>query len=168
MVLFKNIILSIAILILASCGGPTYKLISSGTGYENDTRFNVKHILDGCCGCSGVLVNTFHDDKLQSQLFIESNEGCPFNWTKYNFNYSHDGSLIKVDTLIAVVDSSFKYPITQTDKIALSKVDSFIATQNSSLYRIRKIDIKGYRDKEESDKDKLMLLPARLDKHALY
>jgi len=125
-------------------------------------------VLDGCCGCSGVLVNTFQADKLQSQLFIESNEGCPFYKTKYNFYYSSTGSLIRVDTLIAVTDSSFTYPLTNIDNITLAKVDSFIARQNPSLYRIRKIDIKGYRDKTPADKDKLMLIPPRLDKHALY
>jgi hypothetical protein len=168
MTLPKNIIISITTLFLISCGGTTYKLISNGTGHTKDTRFNIKHVLDGCCGCSGVLVNTFQGDKLQSQLFVESNEACPYNWTKYNFHYSQSGSLIQVDTLIAVADSSFKYPISDIDRIALTKVDSFIATQNSSLYRVRKIDIKGYRDKTHADKDKLMLLPPRLDKHALY
>ena len=164
----NKIVILIATFSLFSCGGATYKLISNGTGYTNDTRFNIKHVLDGCCGCSGVLVNTFHGAQLQSQLFVESNEGCPFNWTKYNFHYSQNGSLTQVDTLIAVADSSFKYPITEIDRIALTKVDSFIATQNSSLYRLRKIDIRGYRDKTQTDKDKLMLLPPRLDKHALY
>lgn len=153
---------------LISCGAITYTFIAGGTDYQTDTRFNIKHIKDGCCGCSGILVNSFRNDKIESQLFVESNDGCPFNSTKFNFHYSRNGNLIKVDTLIAVIDDSFQYPITDIDKIALIKIDSFIAVQNSTTYPIRKIDIKGYRDKTESDKDKLMLLPPRLDKQALY
>lgn len=164
---FKALKSILAVLLLISCGTTTYTLISNGRGQMTDTRFNVKHVKTGCCGCSGVLVNTFFLDKLQSQLFIESNEGCPFNQTKFNFHYSSNGKIAKVDTLIAVADNSFKYPITEFDKLALAKIDSFIAIQNSSLYKIRKIDIKGYRDKTSSD-DKLMLLSPRLNKQALY
>lgn len=163
---FKILKSILATLFLVSCGTTTYTLISNGRGQMNETRFNLKHVKTGCCGCSGVLVNTFLLDKLQSRLFIESNEGCPFNQTKFNFHYSSNGEIAKIDTLIAVVDSSFKYPITDIDKMALTIVDSFIATQNSSLYKVRKIDITGYRDKTPADK--LMLLSPRLNKQALF
>lgn len=159
--------LLIVTVFLTSCGTATYSFITDGIGQTQDTRFNIKHVKDGCCGCSGVLVNSFLLDKLQSQLFIESNDACPFAWTKFNFHYSESGRLTKVDTLIAVADSTYQYPVTDIDKLALAKVDSFIATQNSRLYRLRNIDIKGYRNKTQLDSDKLMLLPPRLSKSAI-
>jgi hypothetical protein len=158
-------IISFIAILLASCGMTTYSFISSGIDQANNTRFNIKHVRDGCCGCSGILVNTFENNKLQSQLFIESNEACPFNRTKYYFNYSPNGNMSSVDTLIAVSDNSFRYPVTNTDKIALTKVDSFIAVQNSS-YRLRKIEITGYREKSEADKGKVYA--PRLNKEAVY
>src|SRR5690606_10600099 len=150
---------------LTSCGTMTYSFIAEGVGQTQGTRYNVKHVKDGCCGCSGILVNSFLLGKLQSQLFIESN-GCPFAWTKFNFHYSENGNLTKVDTLIAVADSNYQYPITDIDKLALVKVDSFIATRNPQLYHLRKIDIKGYRNKTQRDSDELMVLPPRLSKTA--
>ena len=164
----KYLTLLIVTLTLTSCIKTTYKLISKGSGTTQDVKYTIKNVLPPCCGCSGVLVNTFKSNKLQSQLFIESNEGCPYNWTKYYFYYSTEGTLFQIDTLIAVTDSSFKYPITDIDKIALIKVDSFMSIQNSSLYRLAKINITGYRDKKPSDSRSLRLLPPRLDRRALF
>jgi hypothetical protein len=162
----KNIVLVLVILLLISCGGTTYKLIGTGVGQSSNTKFNIKHVLD-CCGCSGVLVNTFQDEKLQAQLFVESNEACPYLWTKFNFHYAPNGTTLKVDTLVAVADGTWTYPVTEIDKLALAKIDSFIAAQNSTMYHVRKIDITGYRDKNNTDNKRLMSFP-RLDKHALY
>ena len=167
MTITTKIVFFILLLVIFSCGQTTYKLIGSGIDQSSNTSFNIKHVLDGCCGCSGILVNTFQHDKLQSQLFIESNESCPYHWTKFNFYYSQGGEIAKIDTLIAVADTSFSYPITRVDSIALIKVDNFISAQTSSTYKVRKIDIKGYRDKTLADSNNLMLLPPRLDKHAI-
>jgi hypothetical protein len=150
--------------LFASCATTNLSVIATGNEQFDNTRFIVKHLRDGCCGCAGVLVDTYKLDKLQSQLFIESNSACPYNWTKFNFTYLSNGSLSKIDTLIAVDDSSFTYPITNTDKIALSKVDSFILTQNSTYYRIRKIDIKGYRNLIEADKGKIYFIKPLINK----
>ena len=155
-------------LFFLSCAGTNYITIGNGTGSSNDLRFNVKHVI-GCCGCSGVLVNTFKANKLESQLFVESNGGCPFNKTKFKFSYDGKGAISKVDTLIAVSDSSFQYVITETDKLALLKVDSFVDAQSPTdrMYRLTKIAITGYRDKTNLDTEKLMLLAPVLTKKAV-
>ena len=154
----KQIVRLFFVLVLSSCGSTSYKLIASGIGQPSEIKFNIKHILDRCCGCTGILVNTFQADKLQSQLFIESKEGCPFYWTKFNFHYASNGTTYKVDTLIAVSDSTYQYAITEIDKMALVKIDSFILTQtdSSQYYRVKKIEIKGYRDKNILDNDKMI------------
>ncbi|MDB5203794.1 MAG: hypothetical protein JWQ27_3203 [Ferruginibacter sp.] len=152
---------------LMSCGTTNFSLITSGTEPSDNTRFNVKLVKDGCCGCAGILVNTFRLDELQSQLYVESNESCPYNWTKLNFYYSSNGTLTRTDTLIAVSDNTFTYPITRTDKIALEKAYSFIFKQTVNYYRIRKIDITGYRDATAADNMKIYFTSAFMDKKAV-
>ena len=102
---------------LISCGGITYTLFANGTGEKDDIRFNVKHIKDGCCVCSGVLVNSFKNDEIQSQLFVESKNRFLFNSTKFYFPYSINDSLIKVDVMIAVVNTPFQYPVLISTKL---------------------------------------------------
>ena len=161
---FFKIIVILFLMFFVSCGTTKLSVIAAGIEQSDNTRFFVKLIKDGCCGCAGVLVDTYKLNRLQSQLFIESNSACPYNWTKFNYYYLPNGGFSKIDTLIAVDDNSFTYPITNTDKIALARVDSFISTQNSTYYRIKKVDIKGYRDLVQADKEKIYFIPPSIEK----
>ena len=154
-----NILSLLYLIFVSSCGTTKYPIIATGIDQTDNTKYEIKHVKDGCCGCSGILINTIQNIDIKSQLFIESNEGCPYNHVKYYFHYIPSRLIAGIDTLIGVTDSSYIYPITNTDKIALSKVDSFISTQNSSAYRIRKINITGYRKVTKLDREKIILRP---------
>lgn len=153
--------------VLGSCGVTSYLPIGNGSDVKTGLTFNVKKIREGCCGCSGVLVNTFNKGLLESQLHYEAGQGCPFSSAKFYYRYLPGGQRSGIDTLIAVSDSTFQFPITTVDQLALNKVDSFIQTQTLNSYRLHKVPITGYRNFTSIDRAELKIFPGRLSEEAL-
>jgi hypothetical protein len=159
---FVQMVVRATILLLSTgCFRDTYTTLYRGLHTpDSDTWFTVKKAVSGCCGCRGIIINVLknvpeaHRSLLQSQFLIESFCGMPP--TKHIFKYDANLELVETEQLIGVTDSSFTIPVTEIDRLALQKADSFMAVDKNEGFKLRSIKITGYRKPTDKEYPGLM------------
>ena len=112
---------------------------------DESESFVIKTVIAGCCGCESVYSSIVNRRKIQEQLVYEyaCRNGLP---TKFVFHYDSNDNLFSFDTLVAVTDDTYSFPLTPLERQIVAKMDSIGMLRQEYAKNVLQLkNIRGFR-----------------------
>jgi hypothetical protein len=127
-----------------------HKAVMKGP-YSDTTRFEIKFMFSGCCGCTAIYGNIYEGKGLETQFIDEYK--CGFGSpTKFVFKNNEAGDWLEVKGYLAVYDFSYTQPVTPADKQLFKSMDSLIQIQYPAIEKLPFASITGFRPQHPGER----------------